>query len=238
MDHFEAKRLNAAEKYVLGELTPELRDDYEEHYFDCADCSEDVRAAATFVTASKQIFQEEPVARPIAAPVRVAEKALGFSAWFAWLRPAIAVPVMAALVAVIVYQNVAGTPGARNSAAPREDAQAFASSFRLQGSVRGNNEPSKIVVGANEPFALDFDFTPSQSFPNYEARVLDASGKTIFAAPLSGDFTNREVHLAIPCGSLRPGPYDLLVAAKNDTSSPTNEAAEVQRLHFAIEFRP
>jgi anti-sigma factor RsiW len=237
MDHFEAKHLNAAEKYVLGELTPELRDDYEKHYFDCADCSEDVRAAATFVTASKQIFQQDPVARPVAAPVRVPEKVSGFSAWFAWLRPAIAVPVMAALVAVIVYQNVASTPGARNSAAPRE-AQAFASSFRLQGSVRGNNEPTKIAVGANEPFALDFDFTPSQTFPNYEARVLDASGKTIFAAPLPSDLTNREVHLAIAGGTLRPGAYDLLVVAKNDGSSPSNNAVEVQRLHFAIEFRP
>jgi hypothetical protein len=35
MDHLEAKRIQAAEKYVLGELTPALRDEYEEHYFDC-----------------------------------------------------------------------------------------------------------------------------------------------------------------------------------------------------------
>jgi hypothetical protein len=232
MDHFEAKRLNAAEKYVLGELTPELRDDYEEHYFDCADCSEDVRAAATFVTASKQIFQEEPVARPIAAPVRVAEKALGFSTWFAWLRPAIAVPVMAALVAVIVYQNVAGTPGARNSAAPREDAQAFASSFRLQGSVRGNNEPSKIVVGANEPFALDFDFTPSQPFPNYEARILDASGKMILSARIPGELTNKEVHLAVPASLVRSGNYNLVFTGVGD--HPGAGKSEVQRISFTI----
>src|SRR6266404_2189817 len=38
MDHKEAVRLQAAEKYVLGEFPPNLRDEYEEHFFDCAEC--------------------------------------------------------------------------------------------------------------------------------------------------------------------------------------------------------
>ena len=49
MDHNEALRQQAAEKYVLGELPPTLRDEYEEHYFECEECAEDVRAAAEFV---------------------------------------------------------------------------------------------------------------------------------------------------------------------------------------------
>src|SRR5271165_2311897 len=136
MDHLDAKRLQAAEKYVLGELTPELRDEYEEHYFDCADCTEDVQAAVAFMDASKEVFREEAFAQPQAQPElqvpaqRIPERAAagsGFSAWFAWLRPAIAVPAMAALVAVIVYQNVAGVPGARERAAQHSQAQVYAS---------------------------------------------------------------------------------------------------------------
>jgi anti-sigma factor RsiW len=238
MDHLEAKRLQAAEKYVLGELTPELRDEYEEHYFDCADCTEDLRAAATFVTASKQIFAETPEDRRAAAvPVAssaAAKKASGFSTWFAWLRPAIAVPAMAALVAVIVYQDIAGTPGARNSQQRAAEAQAYSSSFRLQGSVRGPSEPTKIAVGANESFSLDFDFTPSQTAPNYEARILNASGQTVFSAALPGTLANREVHLAIPSGLLHPGSYDLTIVNKSDT----NPDSETQHLRFAIEFHP
>jgi anti-sigma factor RsiW len=49
MDHREAIRLQAAERYVLGELTKDLRDEYEEHYFDCAECAADVKATAAFV---------------------------------------------------------------------------------------------------------------------------------------------------------------------------------------------
>jgi len=49
MDHNEALRLQAAEKYVLGELPPPLRDEFEEHFFDCQECALDVTATAGFV---------------------------------------------------------------------------------------------------------------------------------------------------------------------------------------------
>ena len=48
MDHNESIRLQAAVKYVLGELSPAQREEYEEHYFDCAECAVDIKALATF----------------------------------------------------------------------------------------------------------------------------------------------------------------------------------------------
>ena len=58
MDHEEAMWLQAAEKYVLGELAEELREAYEEHYFDCQECATDVIATA-FVDGARDIFKEE-----------------------------------------------------------------------------------------------------------------------------------------------------------------------------------
>ncbi len=49
MDHNEAVRLRAVEKYVLGELAPSQRDEFEAHYFDCQECAQDVKAVAEFV---------------------------------------------------------------------------------------------------------------------------------------------------------------------------------------------
>ncbi len=49
MDHNEALRRHAVEKYVLGELPPSLRDEFEEHLFECQECAQDVKAAAEFV---------------------------------------------------------------------------------------------------------------------------------------------------------------------------------------------
>ncbi len=52
--------MHAAEKYVLGEMTGDLREQFEEHYFDCLECALDVRTAAAFIAASKEVFAEEP----------------------------------------------------------------------------------------------------------------------------------------------------------------------------------
>jgi hypothetical protein len=234
MDHLDAKRLQAAEKYVLGELPPELRDEYEEHYFDCADCAEDIKAASAFVGASKEIFREEaaPVVRvPAAEPAPG-----GFSGWFPWLRPAIAVPVIVSLVAIIAFQSVTGRSAKDRSAL--SEAQAFQSSFRVQGSTRGAGEITKISVGPKEAFGLDFDFTPASMSSSYEGRILDESAKSLLTISIPGDLANKEVHLAIPGGLLKPGQYALAVVTKNDTSIKSNDGNEVQRLRFALEFHP
>src|SRR5262249_28456042 len=46
MDHNEAVSTLAAERYLLGEMTPAERDAFEAHYFDCVDCADDIRAGA------------------------------------------------------------------------------------------------------------------------------------------------------------------------------------------------
>src|SRR3984893_19526268 len=106
MDHDEAVRTNVTERYLLDELDPEMRDQFEEHLFDCQDRALDGRAAAMFVEQSKAILSERPEAGPVKAPVPVS-KAAG---WFAWLRPAFAVPVFALLLAMVGYQHFVTAP--------------------------------------------------------------------------------------------------------------------------------
>jgi len=99
MDHSEAVRLKATERYLLSELNPEQLDQFEEHLFDCQDCAVDLRTAAMFLEQAKNVLseQEVPVAVKSAPPVRQPR--------FAWLKPAFAVPLRAGLLAVIGYQN-------------------------------------------------------------------------------------------------------------------------------------
>ncbi len=58
MDHSEAVRLQAAERYVLGELPPVLREEYEEHYFECAACAVDVKVVAAFVDNAHEVLRQ------------------------------------------------------------------------------------------------------------------------------------------------------------------------------------
>src|ERR1700686_5265058 len=103
MDHSEALKLQAAEKYVLGELSPASRDEYEDHYFDCQECAADLKAAAAFADASRAQFRSEPREafldqEPTPQP------------WFAWLRPSVLAPALAVLAAALAYQSLVTVP--------------------------------------------------------------------------------------------------------------------------------
>jgi anti-sigma factor RsiW len=60
MGHDEAVRTRATEKYLLGELYPPLRDEFEEHLFDCRECALDFWAAATFLEHAKVVLSSRP----------------------------------------------------------------------------------------------------------------------------------------------------------------------------------
>ena len=88
MNHDVVVRQKMTERYLLDELNPQQRDEFEEHLFDCPECAIDVRAGATFVEQSKAILAENapetsPVHVPLAAPLK--------AGWLPWLRPAFAV---------------------------------------------------------------------------------------------------------------------------------------------------
>jgi putative zinc finger protein len=232
MDHTEVVRLQAVEKYMLGELSPELRDQFEEHYFDCPTCAADVTALHTFMAASRTILKEEAVVQP--APRERQPERKG---WFHWLRPAVALPAMAALVAVIVFQAVVTIPGLKERAASQSVAQVYDSSFRIQGATRGDNS-SKVTISPNQSFALDFDFTPQLSFRSYKGMLIGPSGHPILTFGVPGSAANKELHLAVPGDKIHPGNYQLVFAGENENPNSDQKANEVQRLSFSVEFRP
>jgi Putative zinc-finger len=59
MGHDEAVRILVTERYLLGELGRELRQQFEAHLFDCEQCVLDVCAATTFLTHAKAILSRQ-----------------------------------------------------------------------------------------------------------------------------------------------------------------------------------
>ena len=71
MDHSEAVQLNATEKYLLGDLPTDQREAFEEHFFACTECAQDVKAAAILIDNARAVLREAPVpARSSNQPVR------------------------------------------------------------------------------------------------------------------------------------------------------------------------
>ena len=231
MDHLEAVRLQAAEKYVLGELPPELREQFEEHCCDCSECAKDLKALATFVTASRMVFDETEFSSP--APSR--EEYTEHAGWFSWLRPVIAVPAIAVLAAIVVFQNAVTIPSAKKHGALQSAAEVYESTYRLQGATRGGNI-TKVTVRPGESFALDFDFTPSQVLASYKGNLVDSTGHSVRTFGLTGEQSNKELHVLIPGGIVHAGNYELVVVGDTGTLKQGPQNGEVFRIPFVVEF--
>src|SRR3974390_2810788 len=101
MDHQEAIETKAAERYLINEMTPELREAFEEHAFDCPECSLDLRAGAAFIRVARIELPNLPTTGASAsdsAPLKGGARKTFLSEW---LRPAFVVPAFAALLLVI-----------------------------------------------------------------------------------------------------------------------------------------
>ena len=231
MDHNDAVRLQAAEKYILGEFPPNLRDEYEEHFFDCAECAVDVKAIAAFVDGSREVLraETEKLVEKQAAP-------LG-AGWLSWFRPVIAVPAFAVLLLVIGYQSFVSIPKAKQAAA-NGASQILFSSHALRGVNTAGEEGRTLSIRPDEAFFLDFDFVPTRSFNSYVAQLEDAEGRVLLQSKIAGANANQEAHLPIPAGMLRPGKYVLAFYGDPGTRGKIDPQNDAGRLPFIVEFRP
>src|SRR6202041_3468085 len=158
MEHTQAIQLKAAERYVLGELPRDLREQYEEHFFSCVECAEEVNLAAAFVKNSGAVMGSEPVMPPVRLPLG-AEQRPAASAWLgAFLRPSFALPVFAALLMLVAYQELLVIPRLKGAATPSVSTlaspapQALASFSLITADSRGG-EPLLVSVAPGQPFS-------------------------------------------------------------------------------------
>jgi hypothetical protein len=232
MDHNEAVRLQAAEKYLLGELPKEQHAAFEEHYFECSACAEELKTTVAFLESSRQVVRE-------GAPQAIDEKRLvptvsRAGGWFGWLRPAFAVPAFAALLLFIGYQNGVTIPSLKQASshvAVAEVAQHFTLPALSRG--RGASDSKTILVNPRKYFNLEVDM-PSDTPTDYICQIRDAAGNVRHTVQVSAEESKNTVEIKIPAGSLQPGKYELFAFKANAAS--TVVVDETPRQSFTIEF--
>jgi hypothetical protein len=115
MTHQEAVDTLAAERYLLDEMSDEHRQTFEEHYFECDVCADDLRAATAMLQGAKAGFASVSAADnvvPMSSRHSVTPKAT-------WYRsPALPWAAAAALALVAGYQSLWVVPSLRQAAAP------------------------------------------------------------------------------------------------------------------------
>jgi hypothetical protein len=226
MDHDMVVRQKMTERYLLDELDPAARDEFEEHFFDCKACALDVHAGALFVEQSKVVLAEkpEPVAAALPATVLVPAK-LG---WLTWFRPAVVVPVMVLLLAVIGYQNLIIYPQleqAFNSPQVLPWASVNVGTYGSEGPV--------ITTRRGEGFLLFVRIPPESGYSHYMAELYNPAGKLEWSLTIPATSAQDQWPVQVPGANREAGSYTLAVHGV----TAAGESKEVGRASFELQIQ-
>ncbi|MGB8581290.1 MAG: zf-HC2 domain-containing protein [Candidatus Sulfotelmatobacter sp.] len=224
MDHSEASRLMASEKYLLDELSPTEIEEFEEHLFGCHDCAMDVRAGSVFLEQGKAELASSPAnARHVPAEVRP-------SRGFSWWRAAFAVPAMAILLLVVGYQNLVTYPALKGALAENRAPRILPAAALVSSATRGT-EPTTIEVRAGQPFLLPLDIQPQNSYESYVIELQNPAGVVQWSLPVSSQLVKNTLTIGAP-GVDKAGRYEVIVLGRNANG----ETSEIGRYPFDLQF--
>jgi hypothetical protein len=230
MDHSNAMQIHAAEKYVLGELSQALRDEYEEHYFSCQECAEELKVTAAFLDGSRTVLAEERRAKGLESGARPKKEG-----WFGWLRPEVAVPVFATLLLVLGYQNVVTIPHLKSESATvmvGEDADLVS----LIGANSRGGDAQALQVHQGKPTILEVDIPATGGFSSYICRLQDEAGRSIYEDRISASEAKKSVHFIISPGQLKSQKYAMAIFGEGQANPQAPSQTEIERIAFTVEI--
>jgi hypothetical protein len=206
MSHEEAIGLNAVEMYVLKDLSREQERRFEAHYFDCGECA---RAVAV----------EQNLAS-MAPPKR--------ETWWRRLAFPVPIPVAAALVAVIGFQNLRSIPVLRAQVAQQSGFKAntpiTARPVQL-GALDGEPvETPSVTVEMILPIAAESPF--------YRVELL-GQGKLPVSQVIPAPIKGSRLSLQVTRQTLGRGSYRILVYGRSMIDS--EDGPELGQYQFNIQ---
>ena len=217
MDHQEIINAKLLDRYLLGEMTEPERDVFEEHYFSCGVCAEELVTAVKFVDNARRPLlrlEAEDAAKETEArgatggpPAALeSEKHPGRrpqSWWDRWLslapKPALA-GACGCLAVALFWQSM---PAGVN---PEVTGSYFVTATR-----EGSQAPRRILVKPGQDrVALLFNHTDT-TVTRFDFKLEDAEGSAVqrFAGDAPRD-TN-DIQVMVPVRSLRTGMYTLRI---------------------------
>ena len=219
MDHETAIRIQAAERYVLEEFSAEERAEFENHFFECMECADEVRSASILAANTRQVLGEERASESSAW-----ERGRGRRSGRFWWPLLASAALNVALLAGFGLERLHS--GVSQGAVEPQFYQTFGVPAASRGSVA-----SMPVRAGSQFFGARFDLEPGQHFDTFEYQILDSQGASrserwLKAPPDEGS----DLELAVPVSSLAPGDYVLVLRGRQQSN-----ATEISRAHFSIQ---
>jgi len=153
MDHKLTTDSMAVERYLLGELTPDERREFEEHAFACDECADAIDNGIAFLDNGRELVEGK---RRFDWRRRIVT----------WISPAIA----AALAVVVSVQTLVTIPALqRATSVPAIQVVSMYDVDQARGSAADHPR-------AGKPWVLLVNIPSEQTYPSYRCELRDASG--------------------------------------------------------------
>jgi hypothetical protein len=192
MDHDTAVQLEAPERYFLGELNGGDRDAFEEHFFMCPECAEDVRALQVFAANAKAVFREPTVPAGILASNR-----------YFWVSAAL----NCCLLLGLGYTVLGVTPQIKRELAEAQAPQ-FVQDVPVLAVARGGESLREIALSTQR---VVFSFYLREPYRSISYELSAESGpvlprRSLPSPPLED---SAESHFSISTAGLKAGVYEI-----------------------------
>ncbi len=232
MNHRDVMIKGLTEKYLLGELSEEEQSEFEEHFFDCPACAEDVRMAALFKENAAAVLETEAFGDTPAEPV---------GRWQAifqlfWPVPAGAVALLVICLGIIGVQILVVVPELRGELTLAQSPQAAPSYFLAIARSGGSESPVVTVRPEHRMVGLTLSLSTPEATPYYLVEVLAASGEVVQTAVISSPPPGEEIHLLLPLQQLVPGPLAIVLNGVDTPGGPVVRS-ELAKYPFVLQIK-
>lgn len=228
MDHDLAIKNNTAERYLLGELTETEIEEYEEHFFSCPACAQEVKLGSDFVVDAREVFKTDFKPEPMMS----IEKSMAWGRFWSSMRqpaPTFAVIALAVVSGFSIYQNavIAGLQ--------KPEISMIAAAILRNARAEANGV---VLARRNEAVHIPFEI-PAAEFASYEVDILNESGarKLPNPVPVSAQAASETIDLRVPAGTLEAGKYMLVIQGVNSNTAKSQAGIEVVRYPFELQFQ-
>jgi hypothetical protein len=212
MDHQQAIATHAAERYLLDELDEADRDAFENHYFTCATCAEDVKAGARMQDGVRAGMLDGAATGQAATVIPIESRRRSTMAvYMPWA-------VAASLALLAGYQALWVVPGLRQ--------EALVPSVTVPQLLKPASRGAITTVAPDGTgmiaFSLDLNSAAEAGAPlTYDLRTVD--GQNVVSGAVTAPPAGTPLLLVIPVARFAsPGAYALMIG-RSGSNTPVAE---------------
>lgn len=204
MDHKYIEDNHVAQSYLMGKLSPEEKERFEQHYLECDECLDQLRLAECLHRGLKAVAVEEMVARAAGSAVAV-------SWWHRlgrWGRMSLAVLVL--VVVVVPFAT-------RSFRTPQISEPVAETQLVLLSSTRSSSneiapETRITRIAGSKYYTISLDLVDPEH-DQYQIRLLDGTGRSLWQSKSVQPDEMGALVLILPVSFLPAGEYSFEVAA-------------------------